>query len=256
MGANAMSVVCDTCGSSNRATAMFCIGCAGRLPGFVPSGPSALEAAAALRPRPDAARRDDGAPQGDASGFVLPSETPAFWLRLGLLGLAMMIGFISWYLYITRTAAEPMQAAPAATASARTTAVALPSAPAAPQEDNIGDKAASPSAPSPRRGPSDASVETVASFYSALAVGNGKSASAFVIPAKRGIGPFNEARMSKFYRSFKEPLLVRSVRKVDRNFVEARYSYRVSKTKCEGTALVETEVVHEQTLIRSIRANC
>ena len=45
-----MSNVCDHCGQSNRPTAMFCIGCTGKLPGFAPSGPSALEAAKAMSP--------------------------------------------------------------------------------------------------------------------------------------------------------------------------------------------------------------
>jgi hypothetical protein len=132
-----------------------------------------------------------------------------------------------------------------------------PSAPYAAREGTTATEGAhpDPSTPVPD-GRGDPSVQAVASFYGALAAADGKSASAFVIPAKRGIGPFNDASMSKFYASFKEPLRVRSVRKVDKNLVEARYSYRVARTHCNGTALVETESVRGQTLIRSIRANC
>ncbi len=35
-----MSNICERCGQSNRATAMFCIGCTGKLPGFAASAPS------------------------------------------------------------------------------------------------------------------------------------------------------------------------------------------------------------------------
>ena len=39
--------------------------------------------------------------------MMLPAETAGFWLRLALLGLAMGIGFIGWYLYVTRQWEEP-----------------------------------------------------------------------------------------------------------------------------------------------------
>jgi hypothetical protein len=100
-----MPVVCGACGSENRESAKFCIGCARRLPGFVPTGPSALEAINQAHPRAQARsgrvwRRDDPL-------ALLPAETAGFWLRLGLLGLAMGIGFIGWYLYVTRQWEEP-----------------------------------------------------------------------------------------------------------------------------------------------------
>jgi hypothetical protein len=102
----------------------------------------------------------------------------------------------------------------------------------------------------------DEPLQVVAKFYRALSVADGKSAAAVIVPAKRGIGPYNESRMSKFYGSFEEPLLVRSIRQIDDDTVEARYRYRVSRTACEGVAQVKTERVLQQTLIRSIRANC
>lgn len=104
--------------------------------------------------------------------------------------------------------------------------------------------------------PADASVEAVAKFYRALSRADGEAAAAIVVPAKRGVGPFHEANMSRFYRSLREPLVVRSIRAIDENRVEAKYRYRATKTPCEGLAIVETQSVHQQTLIRSIRANC
>lgn len=233
-------IVCVACGHSNRATAMFCIGCARRLPGFVASGPSALETARALRPRSDAPGQDH------SPSLVLPSETPVFWLRLGLLVLAMMIGFTGWYVYFTRKATSPEPAVTAAVPAPASVPIASSAAPLSPV----------PATDLPRPTRSDASVEAVAKFYRALSVADGKAAAALVIPAKRGAGPFQEANISKFYRSFKEPLVIRSIRAIDENHVEAKYRYRASKTPCEGIAIVETQPVRQQTLIRSIRANC
>ena len=115
-----------------------------------------------------------------------------------------------------------------------------------------------PAAPDPpaAQSPADASVEAVAKFYRALSLADGEAAAAIVVPAKRGVGPFHEASMSRFYRSLREPLVVRSIRAIDENRVEARYRYRATKTPCEGLAIVETQSVRQQTLIRSIRANC
>jgi hypothetical protein len=102
----------------------------------------------------------------------------------------------------------------------------------------------------------DQHVQAVEKFYRALSAADGKKAAAIDIPAKRGIGPFDEANISRFYGSFQRPLLFRSIRPIDARLVEAKYSYRVSTTTCEGTAIVETQRVSQETLTRSIRANC
>ena len=102
-----MSVVCGVCGSRNRDKAMFCSGCAGRLPGFAPTGPSALAAVKTSRPAPISPFDAPAARPRAATLAVLPAETPAFWLRLGLSALAMSMVFIGWYLYVTRDVAEP-----------------------------------------------------------------------------------------------------------------------------------------------------
>jgi hypothetical protein len=248
-----MSVVCDACGSSNRATAMFCIGCAGRLPGFVPSGPSALEAM-------KAAPRFRHRPVQSVPAPVLPAETRAFWLRLGGLGAAMVIGFTGWYLYVTDKEAAPLLAGAPTAAAVPAPPQLVPqlAAPSMsippPMQEAKSARVTRPPAPLPTM--PEAPAQAVAKFYRALSMGDGQAAAAIVIPAKRGVGPFDAANMSKFYRSFKEPLRVRSIRQIDANVVEARYSYRASATPCEATAIVETEVVLHQTLIRRIRANC
>src|SRR5688572_4502485 len=101
-----MPVVCTACGSKNRENAKFCIGCARQLPGFVPTGPSALEAINTARP-PRAPARTARAWRRDDPLMMLPAETAGFWLRLAVLGLAMGLGFIGWYLYVTRQLTPP-----------------------------------------------------------------------------------------------------------------------------------------------------
>lgn len=240
---------------------MFCIGCARRLPSFVASGPSALDSVRSL-PHRSSARAQSNAPSP-----ALPAETPWFWLRLALLVLAMMIVFTGWYVSFTRTGAGPAvagtEATPERAAKPEAKPEAGPSPSAAPAPAPSSVPTASPAnssrdaaleAPRPKRG--DAPVEAVAKFYRALAAADGATAAALVVPAKRGRRAFRADEISTFYGSLREPLTVRSIRTIDQNRVEVRYRYRAAKTPCEGTAIVETESVLQQTLIRSIRANC
>ncbi|RZL89140.1 MAG: hypothetical protein EOP82_20810 [Variovorax sp.] len=84
-----MSVVCNACSTRNRDGAKFCLGCARRLPDFVP-GP-VVEAWPPVVARPD---------RGVLA--LLPAEKPAFWIALGLLVLAMGAAFIGWYFPMAR----------------------------------------------------------------------------------------------------------------------------------------------------------
>lgn len=295
-----MPVVCEHCGTSNRATAMFCIGCAGRLPAFVATGPSALETLGVT----------SGAMRGPAVGVARPvggvasvAETPAFWLTLGVAGLVALAAAAGWYVLrsrdgtdasaprVERPAAERRVAsAPATPATAATAATpasgARPEAAAtaspseakpAPWEwldkaeelvDGVTNRSTTPAPSAPPLTPlvpapmarddlgPDTPTRVVAAFYGALAAGDGQAAAAVITPAKRDIGRFSGARMTQFYGSFNEPLEVRSIRQIDAQAVEARYTYRATRTVCEGVALVRTERIGGQTVIRSIRANC
>lgn len=104
-----MSVVCDVCGTQNRDNAMFCLGCAGRLAAFAPSGASVLEAIEARR-LPDAGP----APQVTRGRAALPAESSGLWIRLSLVMLAMGIAFIAWYVHVTRKVTLPVATAPVA----------------------------------------------------------------------------------------------------------------------------------------------
>ncbi|PNG59352.1 MULTISPECIES: zinc ribbon domain-containing protein [unclassified Variovorax] len=149
-----MPVVCTACGSNNRENAKFCIGCARRLPGFVPTGPSALEAINNAQPPRAPVRTPRRAWRRDDPLTLLPAETAGFWLRLALLGLAMGIGFIGWYLYVTRQLTQPAFLDPITAALAvedrkppadESVALAAPSASTAPAPAPAGT--AAPTAP-------------------------------------------------------------------------------------------------------------
>ena len=186
---------------------------------------------------------------------VLPSETRAFWLQLAALGAAMMIGFVGWFLHVTDKRPDARTAMVQSSNAIGKPLVAEENAsPPAPLPPVATVRGALPE-PLPEERP-DPRVQAVENFYRALAAADGRSAAAFIVPTKRGIGPFNEANISKFYGAFRQPLRIRSIRSTDDGLVEARYSYRYSTTTCEGTALVETEQVGGGTLIRRIRANC
>ena len=288
---------CERCGQTNRANAMFCIGCAGKLPNFAPSGPSALHAVTQQEARDRTAQPLSSGGQGvqrcqratrKNPGPLFPSEMKLFWMGLGMLAVGMMIGFVAWFLHVTdrpsgaaRRAAvhapDPGAADEAVVAFARPPPLPDPPPPGAltAQPPRGADAArggakvplgggARPEIRSARdtalpaqgAGSRDAQIQVVETFYRALSVADGKQAAAVVVPAKRGLGPFNESNISRFYGSLAQPLVIRSIRPLDDRRVEAKYSYRASRIPCEGTAIVETQRVSEQILIRSIRANC
>lgn len=99
-------------------------------------------------------------------------------------------------------------------------------------------------------------VEAVKSFYDALAKADGNLAASFVIPEKRGIGPFNEKNISNFFSNMVEPLKVISLKQTGGNNVQIHYRYRVTNTACDGTADIVTQYSLGNTLIKSIKANC
>ncbi|MET0544431.1 MAG: hypothetical protein ABWZ88_22035 [Variovorax sp.] len=211
------------------------------------------------------------------------------WVWLGAGALILIAAFMAWFFLVVRPAGDSGErgrspavvattppATPPALASAGDTQhvddrpAATPTAQPVPPAPTVATPAPIPadaSAPPPlqRVAPaalpasvpaSEASARTVEKFYIALSIGDGSAAAALVTPAKRGTGPFSEAGMSRFYRSLRDPLALRSVRPLGAGRVEARYRYRATKSTCEGTAVVQTEVIGDKTLIRSIRANC
>jgi hypothetical protein len=104
----------------------------------------------------------------------------------------------------------------------------------------------------------DNPLSVVTQFYAALHKGDGVSASALVIPEKRGNGShLSDQQISSFYRSLKVPLVVKDIQQTGENTVNVRYRYSKDSLRyCEGNALVTTTNKYGKTLIENIRANC
>lgn len=251
-----MTTSCDFCGVANRANANFCIGCAAKLPGFVATGPSALQA---LRPAavPHRARRSR------------PPDHAAFWRLLLVGGLLCAFGFTAWYLQVTRApdpAVDTARSAPVVLEpafqlvgpfepdAAWLPAVSDATRAAAERTAQWAALRATDTAPPAADAPS--ALETVTLFYRALSSGDGARAASFVTASKRAEGPLSGEAMSAFYRSLTEPLAIRSVTRLDDQLVEARYTWRASRTVCHGRALVTMESSDRAAAIRSIAANC
>lgn len=143
--AKSSTIACPECGQRNRAEARFCEACAARL-GAEPSIASARPPTRAplpppTAPVPHAPHAASGAVHGD-SRFDAPrtvhsrpmplpeASNTGFWFKFCMAGLAVMIGFIAWSLYMLTGSKAPTQL-PAAQVSAETPPVA-PAAPASP----------------------------------------------------------------------------------------------------------------------------
>lgn len=113
-----MAVVCAACKTENRDNAKFCHGCAGKLPAFAATGPSALETMKTWRP-PNSQASAAGRLARE-SPALLPGETAAFWVRVGLMVLACGIALVGWHAYVTRKFTPP---------AAMTSAIAAPPPP-------------------------------------------------------------------------------------------------------------------------------
>jgi hypothetical protein len=125
-----------------------------------------------------------------------------------------------------------------------------------------GDQADEPSSQPPpgtrtSRRPYDP-VSAVTVFYRALGAADGNTAAALIVPEKRGIGPFNELEMAKFFGNMREPLrLLSDPRPLARDLVRAEYRYVYKNGKvCNGKADVTTTYQFGNTFIQGIKANC
>jgi len=250
-----MASICPLCGRANRASANFCLGCAARLPGFVATGPSALERLSQLHSRSGSV----ASATRTNNDTDTPAKSRAFFLRLGGFTAAMMIGFMGWYAWVSQRDAPPLRSQPPpqarmplkAAEPEQTAAVEVPL-------ENVAPAPGLPDArlPVEQHSAVSDSAQVAEAFYRALAKGDGRSAAEFIAPSRRGKAAFDPSSMSRFYGTMSQPLAVRNIRQIASDRLEVRYSYRVTRTACEGTAIVTTEVVSARTMIQSIRANC
>lgn len=259
-----MPTVCESCGRQNRTQAMFCSGCLKKLPAFVASGPSALETLSN--------KQAASSISADSTYVVRRSIAKAnFPLGLALLLIALCTVFFSWVATMSGTGKTTLQVAAASSASSPTASASGVIPYSSPLVEPGADRVSSQSVEntSARRPPVTAAVDehassnsdpsaldTVATFYRALSMGDGRAAAAVVTPAKRGVIAFREDRIASFYGALREPLVVESIRQMAVDRFEARYSYRATSSRCSARAFIETEVIDQQTYIRSIRAQC
>lgn len=98
-------------------------------------------------------------------------------------------------------------------------------------------------------------MATVAAFYSALSAADGESASALVVPEKRGKGPFNEASIHAFFGAMSQPLKLTGTTLRSGDDVRVSYEYVTDGgRRCRGRADVQTVYVFGKTLISRIEA--
>ena len=92
-------------------------------------------------------------------------------------------------------------------------------------------------------------------FYSALAAADGETASALVVPEKRGQGPFNEVSIHAFFGAMSEPLKLTGTALRGNDDVRVSYEYVTNDgRRCQGRADVQTTYVFGKTLVSRIKA--
>ena len=111
-----------------------------------------------------------------------------------------------------------------------------------------------PALPEPNEAPAAGALETVQTFYAALARADGDAASEMVVPHRRRSGPYAPRAISRFYGSLPEALRLASATPRANGDVEIVYRYRKpGGAVCNGHAVASTEQVAGKTLISRIR---
>ncbi|TPG24853.1 hypothetical protein [Variovorax guangxiensis] len=118
-----MTVLCANCHTANRDRAMFCIGCAGKLPAFAATGPSALQAQGASAAAAKAEQRTEAASEGRTAALANAPRG----LVLAVLGLgAIVLALTAWISFGPARSPAPGIASAASTVPA-TASPAVPS---------------------------------------------------------------------------------------------------------------------------------
>lgn len=101
---------------------------------------------------------------------------------------------------------------------------------------------------------SEAGLAAVQAFYTALAAGDGASATGNVVAEKRQKGPLSAKALQSFYGNLKEPLMLVSVTPVSQGRYRAIYRFKAASTACNGSSLVSVKRVGGIDLISAIRS--
>lgn len=95
---------------------------------------------------------------------------------------------------------------------------------------------------------------TIRAFYSALGSGQGGVAASMVVPEKTAAGPFSAKELSQYYGNMKSPIELLSVMPSTANAYMVRYKFAVTKSVCNGRAVVEMTKRNGRNYIARIRA--
>lgn len=164
-------------------------------------------------------------------------------------------------------ASEPAEIARADMPAAPSNAAPTPSAsrsgqrpmPPARQQASAPAPAEEPADPEPRERspmPSGGATgeATVRAFYDALGEGDGRAASAQIIPEKRSSGAFSPEAISRFYGRLPEPIRLTGIVPLARGAYRVSYRYSAGRSHCEGSAVVHLTNRGGRDFIRSIAA--
>lgn len=122
-----MSVICPACQTQNRDAAMFCHGCARKLPNFTPTQPSMLETMRAMPARPAVSTTAAVATPVE----IEPRSLIGLWIGVGVAVVVLLAGIAAWYAHLLRPPASSTSAATAPAHVAKPAAAAPPAAVAA-----------------------------------------------------------------------------------------------------------------------------
>jgi hypothetical protein len=107
-----MPVICPACQTENRDSAMFCHGCARKLPNFTPTQPSMLETMRAMPARPPIASTAAVATPVQ----IEPRSLFGVWIGIGVAVFVLLAGISAWYTHLLR---KPAPSATSAIAASR-----------------------------------------------------------------------------------------------------------------------------------------
>lgn len=94
----------------------------------------------------------------------------------------------------------------------------------------------------------------IRAFYQALYYGRGDIAQQFIIPTKRNQGAYGINGMNTYYTNMKSPILLQKLTKISSNQYKAIYNYTITKTPCNGSAIVNIKQIKGRWFIENIKA--
>jgi hypothetical protein len=101
-----MPVICPACQTENRDSAMFCHGCARKLPTFTATQPSMLETMRAMPARPIASTAAVATPVQ-----IEPQSLMGVWIAIGVAAFVLLAGIGTWYAHLLQKPTPPATSA-------------------------------------------------------------------------------------------------------------------------------------------------